>query len=239
MLASGFDPMAFAEPIPDCGRCPIRARHFDGPEELAGHARLAAVVSRRQWRDRQALFVEGHRGQHVFFVRTGAVRLTRLQPDGTEVLIDFVGAGGVVGLESIFAGDNDVTATACGNVSCCTANAADVRSLLPATPGLALALLRMSSEDVGGLRSRFADVTSAPAEQRVARFLLGTLPTWQAQVPGFTQMDMARALGLTPETLCRVLAQFRRRQWVRGQARNLSVIDKEQLLLLSTGAQND
>ncbi|MEI8255585.1 MAG: Crp/Fnr family transcriptional regulator [Deltaproteobacteria bacterium] len=228
--------MAFADLTPDCGRCPIRARHFDGPEELAGHARLAAVVARRQWRDRQTLFVEGHQGEHVFFVRSGAVRLTRLQPDGAEVLIDFVGAGGVVGLESIFSGENDVTATACGVVACCTASASDVRGLLPTTPGLAVALLRISHADVGGLRTRFADVTSAPAEQRVARFLLGTLPVWQAQVPGFTQMDMARALGLTPETLCRVLAQFRRRQWVHGQAHSLTVLDRERLQQLSAGA---
>lgn len=229
--------MALAEASPECGRCPIRARHFEGPDGLAGHARLASIVSRRRWRDRQPIFVEGHPSDQVFFVRAGAVRLTRLQPDGTEVLIDFVGAGGVVGLESLFAGENDVTASACGTVACCTANARDLRALLPESPELAMALLRISREDVGGMRARFADVTSAPAEQRVARFLLSTLPVWRAQVPGFTQLDIARALGLTPETLCRVLAHFRRCEWVHGQSHKLTVLDAEPLIRLSSGVQ--
>lgn len=222
----------------DCARCPVRALHFDGPEESAGQAKLATVAVRRKFRDRQTLFIEGHPASHVFLVRTGAVRLTRLLPDGSEVLLDFVSAGGAVGLDSLFASEHDATAIASGQVWCCAVPRADMRELLLASPGLSLALLRMTHKGLDDLRSRFADVTS-PAEQRVARFLVGTLQDWKSNVPGFTQMDIARAVGLTPETLCRVLAQFRQRQWIDGRARGLTVTDAVPLRRLARTGGGD
>jgi CRP-like cAMP-binding protein len=123
-------------------------------------------------------------------------------------------------------------------VWCCAVPRAEMRELLLASPGLSLALLRMTHKGLDDLRSRFADVTS-PAEQRVARFLVGTLKDWKSNVPGFTQMDIARAVGLTPETLCRVLAQFRQRQWIDGRARGLTVTDAVPLMRLAHNRDGD
>ncbi len=196
---------------------------------------VAKAVSVRTYRDRQTLCVEGHDAERVFFIRAGAVRLTRVEPDGSEILLGFVGPGGALGIEALFSNETSTTATACGVVDCCTASVADLRSLLPANPGLLLALLRMVHEDLVGLRARVAELSSWNAEQRVARFLVETLPIWQSMVPAFTQADVARSLALTPETLCRVLGEFRQLNWVRGQGRSLAVLEREELEQISVG----
>lgn len=84
----------------DCSRCPVRARHVDGPESEANFAKLAAVLRPCRFRKGQTLLVEGHLSERVIFVRSGTIRLTRVMPSGEDMLLDFVGPGGVVGLES-------------------------------------------------------------------------------------------------------------------------------------------
>lgn len=214
---------------PDCVACPVRSRHVDGPVDDDSLVRLSSVLARRSYREGQTLHVQGHAADRVFFIRAGAVRLSRQQGDGGEMLLDFVGPGGVIGVGALFGAEHVDTATACGEVSCCTAPAATLRGLLPDQPGVAVALVRMLRDDVDRLRERVAELASFPAEQRVALFLLETLPAWRASVARFTQTEIARSLALAPETLSRILADFRQRRWIDGQGPKLRVIETEPL----------
>lgn len=217
----------------DCKRCPVRTRHLEGHANDDDLARLASVLSGRSYRASQTLALEGHPAEQVFFLRAGAVRLTQVQPDGSELLVDFVTAGGIVGAEALFGSEHAVTATACGPLVCCTARADTLRAALPTQPAVVLALLREASEELARARSRATEFATWPAEQRVARFLVETLPTWRAHVREFTQADMARSLALTPETLCRVLGDFRRRGWVNGRGSALGILEEAPLARLA------
>lgn len=218
---------------PDCVGCPVRSRHVDGPLDEENLVRLASVLARRNYREGQTLHVQGHPADRLFFIRSGAVRLSRQQSDGGEMLLDFVGPGGVIGLGALFGAEHVDTATACGEVSCCTAPAATLRAMLPEQPGVAVALLKMLRDDVDRLRERVAELASWPAEQRVARFLLETLPAWRANVTRFTQTEIARSLALAPETLSRILTDFRQRRWIEGQGPRLAVLEAEPLSRLA------
>lgn len=213
----------------DCVSCPVRTRHVEGPVSDETFASLARALARRSYRDRQTLFVQGHPATQLFFIRSGALRLSRVQPDGREMLLDIVGPGGAVGVEALFGGEHAATATASGDLQCCTAPGEVLRSLVATQPQVTLALLRMVREELEAMRTRLAEIAGAPAEQRVARFLLETLPAWQEQAPSLTQVEIACALGLAPETLCRVLSDFRRRRWLAGQGLTLRVIAEQQL----------
>lgn len=220
-----------------CLRCPVRTRHVEGPATDEDLARLSSVVTHRRYRGGQTLYIEGHRAEHVFFVRVGAVRLTRLEHDGAEMLLDFVIPGGVLGAEALFGAEHSATATAAGILVCCTVPATVLRDLLRSQPGVALGLLRLVHEDLDRLRSRVAELAAWSAERRVARFLLKTLPEWRVHVREFTQADVARSLALAPETFCRVLADFRQRDWIAGHGRTLTVLQEEPLssLVMATG----
>ncbi len=217
----------------NCTNCPVRARHFEGPENASSWVTVSAAMTRRTYRAGQTLCVQGNGAERVFFVRSGSVRLTRVLADGSEILLDFLGSGGVIGANALFGGDHATTATACGTVQCCTATATSLRLLLPEQPGLALALLRLLGEDADRLRGQVAEFASRRAEERVARFMVQTLPQWLASAHGFTQGDVARSLALTPETLCRVLADFRKKMWISGQGRRLQVLQAQPLLKLA------
>ncbi|MEI8257349.1 MAG: Crp/Fnr family transcriptional regulator, partial [Deltaproteobacteria bacterium] len=202
-------------PVPLLGT----ARHY------LALARLAAIGVPRTFHDGQSLFVEGDAASQVFILRTGAARLTRMLPCGTEFLLDVVPPGGVVGLESLHVRERNATASACGELSCSAVTADAARELLLARPELSLALLRIAHSGIDELRSRYVDITASQAQHRVARFLLNTLPVWRSNMPRFTQLDIAQALGLTPETVSRVLSRFRQKRWILGRSRTLKVAD--------------
>ncbi len=217
----------------DCRDCPVRTRHFEGPVDSEALARLSSVMVRRRYRDGQTLYVEGHAAEQVFFVRAGAVRLTQHRPDGQEVLVDLVPPGDALGTEALFGAEQATTATACGTLACCSAPAERLRALLLGQPSVAVATLRVVQASLDRLRMRLADLTTGPADQRVARFLVRTLPEWRRLLPRFTQADIARSLALSPETLCRILAGFRQRRWVRGSGTALAVDQPAKLVALA------
>lgn len=225
------------EPRHDCRTCPVRTRHFDGLGDDDAVGQFSGLVQRLVYRDGQTLCVEGHEADRVFFLRAGSVRMSRVHPDGAEMLLDVVGAGGAVGLSALFGDRHTVTATAVGSVQCCAANAATLRGLLPSQPGIVRTLLRMLGETADRMCDRVAELAGLSADQRVAGFLLKVLPLWQVQGHKFTQADMARALSLTPETLCRILGEFRQRDWIGGQGRTLRVFQPTALAGVASGAQ--
>ncbi len=202
-----------------------RAPHADAPGGGASLAKLAAIGVPRTFRDGQTLFVERHPTTQVFLVQSGAARLTRALPGGAEFLLEVVAPGGIVGLDALHVREHHATASACGELSCSAVTVDALREVLLATPELSFALLRMVHSGLDELRSRYVDVAASHAQHRVARFLVSTLPVWRSNMPRFTQLDIAQAVGLTPETVSRVLSNFRQKRWILGRSRTLTVVN--------------
>jgi len=107
---------------------------------------------------------------------------------------------------------------------------------------------RLSAELAARIRDNFRhrQIVVAAAQVRMAHWLMqcmralpGENATQSVRLPDIARVDIASYLHLRPETISRVLSDFRKNDWVRGPLHRLEVRDAEALTRLACGMRAD
>jgi len=173
---------------------------------------LAPHLHRRQLAAGQALFSQGDRADAFFIVRSGAMKLFRVSPQGTEKIMRLV-RGGQSFAESVLFSDPPRYPV--------HAQAAEDSDLLAIEREAYLRLLRESFDTCRAVMAQMTQRIYAHwneiealslhgAMPRVAHYLLEQLasqggPTLRLPLP---KVQIAAQLGLAPETLSRALRKL-------------------------------
>lgn len=162
----------------------------------------------------EALFHEGDPNPFVFNVIDGAVKLYRLLPDGRRQITGFLFQGDFLGL----GGRNraNFTAEALTPLTACRFRRGDFDQLLDALPALEHRLVAMAGDELMAAQEQIVLLGRKTARERLASFLI-KLSARQRDLGGaegrvhlpMTRLDIADYLGLTIETVSRVLTQFK------------------------------
>lgn len=200
---------------------------------LRGLERFASLGIEANLHKRQTVFFQGDPAERCFEVIHGVMRLYRLLPDGRRQIVDFPFPGEVFGL-SLGAG---LTYAYCADaVTDATvrvySNATLERHALT-SPVLAHHLLALSHRDVEAARMHIVTLGRMTAAERVASFLLdlsrravdASLDQRVLWLP-MNQADIADYLGLTTETVNRVISQFRERGIVSTPSRGIVRLER-------------
>ncbi|MFZ5609631.1 MAG: Crp/Fnr family transcriptional regulator [Pseudomonadota bacterium] len=169
------------------------------------------------------LFHEGDRAQHVYVVTQGMVKLTKLMMDGRGLILGFFQDGDVIGLAS-----GAVYAYSAAAVTDVVVRAYTRRGLLASPgprPGIAGLVLERACDELEIAYEHLLLLGLKDPRERVASFLVamarrrhGAAACEERQEVSvhlpMTRRDIAEHLGLTPETICRVFALFRRRHLI-------------------------
>ena len=172
---------------------------------------LDGICAQRSLQKRECLFREGSPGQAVFLLRTGAIQLHKVTPDGNEVVIKIVQPGETFAEVVLFEQERyPVTAVALASSELIVFPRADLLRLLD-TPAFRNDFIRMLMRKQRYLAERIVQITSHDVEQRLMGFLneqYGTAPVVTLNV---SKKDVAGAIGTTPETLSRLIRRLARR----------------------------
>ncbi|WP_409020405.1 Crp/Fnr family transcriptional regulator [Brevundimonas vesicularis] len=198
-------------PCATCGARPLGVcADLDG-SELKSMACASINISATPG---EALFHEGDPNPFVFNVVEGAVKLYRLLPDGRRQITGFLFKGDFLGLGGrAVAG---FTAEALTPLQTCRFRRGDFDQLLGAMPALEHRLVAMAGDELMAAQEQIVLLGRKTARERIASFLT-RLSARQVQLgaePGrvhlpMTRLDIADYLGLTIETVSRVLTQFK------------------------------
>ena len=157
------------------------------------------------------VFAERARGDHVFTVRKGLVKLVRYQVDGAQRIVRLIGPGDIAGLETTAGSAYDSTAVAITEVQACRIPVSVIQRLESESPRLHQQLLRKWHEALKSADDFIADLASGNARQRLARLLLRLAGAdTEATVLLPSREDVGAVLGITTETASRTVAAFRR-----------------------------
>lgn len=198
--------------------------------EAHGLAALFKAQPSETFAPGQALFWEGDACTHVFHVLEGCLRLYRILPDGRRPIMGFLFAGEVFGIS--FPGLYLYTAEAVTPVRLRRLS----RKRLEEIEAISSDLLHqqiMSSmyDEMNATQHLIVVLGQLSAEERVANFLV-----WAAHQMGvdrrkpvavdlpMNRLDIADYLGLTIETVCRVLSKFKRDGLVAVEGRHRVVL---------------
>lgn len=197
------------------------------------------AVCERMWllpaRKRQILYLEDSGATHLFAVRSGKVKLLKVDRGGRIQVASILEAGDLFGFEAIFAETYGTGAETLTDCELCLASADDLNHLMEEVPGFAADMAHYLHIQLSRARERQLIVGSLGARAKVAGYLLHCLPDEKrscrrSTVPhDLTLQDLGGILGISPETVCRILAELKNRGILETLPSGLLIKDLETL----------
>lgn len=201
--------------VRDCDQCRVRTLSLCAalePVELADLDRLARTTS---FVARETLFEQDEPSDVVYNLTSGAVRLYKLLPDGRRQIVGFALPGDFLGLS--MSEKNAFTADALTPVTACQFSRAQFSDFLDQKPHLLRRLHSMASHELSLAQDQMVILGRRTAEEKVVSFLVGLRQRWSringsmVHVPlPMTRQDIGDFLGLTVETVSRMLTRLAR-----------------------------
>lgn len=192
-----------------------RSHATDAPVARSGQldalVALEQIGARRGFSRDEEIYAEGDRSDGWYKVVSGTVRICKLMADGRRHIAEFFFAGDCFGLDAV--GDRVFSAEAVGDVILMRFPRAATERLIDERPELARHLCDMTLRNLAHARTQMLLLGRMTAPERVASFLLELAERRDVRrvldVP-MSRNDIADYLGLTIETVCRVLSAFKR-----------------------------
>jgi CRP/FNR family transcriptional regulator, nitrogen fixation regulation protein len=198
---------------------------------LAALVAFEAIGSRRNYDRNEELFAEGDPADCWFRVVSGTVRLSKLLADGRRHIAEFYFAGDCFGLDTL--SERLFAAEAVSEVTVMRFPRRGTERLIDDSAALARSLRDMTLRDLAKAQMRMLLLARMSAPERVATFLLDIFDRRDARrsldLP-MSRSDMADYLGLTIETICRVLSSFKRDRFITiPTPHRIELLDREAL----------
>ena len=179
--------------------------------QLSALVALERIGSRRSFARDGEIYAEGDPSDEWYKVISGTVRISKLLADGRRHIAEFCFGGDCFGFEN--ASERVFSAEAVGEVIVMRYPRRATERLIDENPLLARRLCDMTLRDLAHAQTRMLLLGRMTAPERVASFLLEMSErrdTRRVVELPMSRNDIADYLGLTVETVCRVLSAFKR-----------------------------
>ncbi|MCI4410221.1 MAG: fumarate/nitrate reduction transcriptional regulator Fnr [Thiotrichales bacterium] len=199
-----------------CTDCGLKKLCFPLGLDKGDILRLDALVKRKPALQKgEALFHVGQPFQAVYAVRAGGFKVSTVPASGEDKIIGFYLPGDILGVDALSTGTHVSTAVAIDTTTVCEIPFSALERLSLQIPSLNHQLLALMSKELTDERMHAELLSRKGAEERLALFIL-----WLSERQsrrgfnaldfrlGLLHRDVALYLGLTPETVSRVLARF-------------------------------
>jgi CRP/FNR family transcriptional regulator len=183
-----------------------------------------------------------HRGEHLFragdpfdslyAIRSGCFKIYALTQSGRTQVTAFPMAGDLAGLDSIQSGTHAQNLVALEVGEVCVVSYARLQELIGLFPRLQHQTNRIMSREIVRERELMTLLGTLDGEAKVAEFLLSLASRLAARGYSSTEfnMRMSRAeigsyLGLTLETVSRIVSKLQRLEVIRTKGREVEIVD--------------
>jgi len=176
---------------------------------LAGYGMTITLPRERE------LHAQGDRAAFCYRIVSGCVRTVKLMEDGRRQVGGFLFAGDCLGFDAL--DTHDFAAQAVTDVVLRRYRRREVEALMDRHSALARSLREITARDLRDAYERILLLGRKTASERIATFLLEMAARQASGCPGgakvalpMSRTDIADHLGLTVETVCRMMTHLRR-----------------------------
>lgn len=177
--------------------------------------------------------------RQIFVVKTGKVRLFHRGPDGREITAGVVGRGSLIGLSALFsqASDGFLRAEALTEVLVCIGDGWAFLHSISRWPQVMLNLALQLGAQLVQTEQQLDRVVARSARKRLAAVLSRLAEEAMQDLPGGVRLisgrlshaALAQQIGVTRETVTRLLAGLEADGYIRRQGRQIVVAQPESL----------
>jgi len=208
----------------DCRHCDIRGTMLFSALSEGELSGILQPIDNMKLPAKAVLYREGDAGDGVFTLRRGLLRLVHYAPNGTRRIVRLLKTGSVAGMEILVNSHYHHTAEAVSDTDLCRIPAGVITQLERHNPALHQALMVNWQNSVDEADSVITELSTGSAQARAARFLLQVACDDKlAECHHLSREDIASLLGLTVETVSRMLAEFKRSGWLKENAHRFQV----------------
>ena len=213
-----------------------KAPLFSALDDEAAKALMESMTASRLERG-DILFREGDRGDRLYVIGEGKIKLGLTSNDGRENLLAILGPGEMFGELSLFdPGARTATATAVAETQLIALGHEDLDSFLSGRPAVATTMLAALARRLRRTNETLSDLVFTDVPGRVAKALLDLSNRFGRSSENgirvahdLTQEELAQLVGASRETVNKALADFATRGWIKLEARAVVLIDVERI----------
>lgn len=201
---------------------------------------LNAVQSRRRLARGERLYRAGSPHTALYAVRAGFLKACAPGPDGGRFVVRFLLPGDAAGLDAFGAGVHPTEAIALEDCQVCEIPRQRAEILAEGIPAIGAQLRKLIGAELARSQEHASLLTRHAAAERVARFLLDLSRRWDER--GYSRsafrlpmrrQEIGEHLGLTMETVSRILSDFQARGWIRLARGGVELVEDAGLLRAS------
>ncbi|GAA0543518.1 MULTISPECIES: fumarate/nitrate reduction transcriptional regulator Fnr [Rheinheimera] len=199
--------------------------------------RLDDIIQRKKpLHKADMLFEAGQTQRCLYAIRTGSFKTFTLTEQGEQQITGFHLPGDIVGFDALSNQQHPSYAEALETAMVCEIPLPNLETLLDQLPRLRQQMMRLMSEDIQADQQMMLLLNRKTAEQKLATFLSQLAQRYASR--GFsgsefrltmTRSDIGNYLGLTVETISRLLSKLDKEQLIQVNGKLISINDKTAL----------
>jgi CRP/FNR family transcriptional regulator len=232
-------------PLPEghpCLGCDARKLAVCGVLEGGDLALFRASGCTRRLEEGEPLFHEGDEARQVYTLTRGTLKLYKLLPDGRRQVTGFMFPGDFLGIS--VDDTHAFSAEALDDTELCQFRRTRFDEFLDAHPEMERELYRLAAHELAAAQQQMVLLGRKTAAERLASFFLLLAERAESEFGTccrFVSLPMSRSdiadyLGLTKETVSRVLATLKQERLIRLEALDvIEILDRKRLTELAEG----
>ncbi|MFC3108756.1 fumarate/nitrate reduction transcriptional regulator Fnr [Undibacterium arcticum] len=229
-----------------CANCSLHQLCLPMGLDDADINRLDQIIGRRRrvLRD-ESLYRMDDPFRNLYAIRFGHFKTYQINPSGEQQITGFQMAGELLGMDAISADRHHCDAVALEDSEVCEIPFPRLEELFSHIPTLLHHFHRIMSQEITREQNVMLLLGNMRAEQRFAVFLVNLSSRYAARgySPTSFQLRMSREdignyLGLTIESISRLLSRFKKQGWLKVDKREVQLLDPVMLKALAAGTES-
>ena len=157
----------------------------------------------------EVLFLEGKKGEELFFIIKGAIKLFKTNKDGREITINIAQSGELFAEIVLFLENRyPVSAIAIENSLLLSINAFKMFEKIKENPHFAMKLLGMFARRLSFLTEKIKEISTEDAKDRLYNYLKKLSDKNGIVSLKLPKKEISSSIGISPETFSRVLKKL-------------------------------
>lgn len=198
---------------------------------------LEKITSMQETPKNQPIYFAKETSNSIFFLKRGRVKLSRISPDGKEMIMAIVNPGEIFGeLAILDMNDRSDFATSIESSLICAISKNDFKDFLEKNPDLNLKISRLIGFKLRKFSERIEQLVFKDAEQRVVAFIVNLAEDYGKKIgdqyfvkPFLKHQDIAKLTACSRQTVNSILTDLREKALINFDRKKLVISDIDAL----------
>lgn len=172
--------------------------------------RLASLLRTRSFSPGKTIFIEGDKGEGLYFIRSGRIKICVNDRQGNELIFTYLSSGDLLGEIAILDGlPRSATAVAVTHTNTFYLDRKDFLEFLEASPRVCIVIIASLCKSIRRVSTHLEEVSFLDVSGRVARNLLSMAAKDSLQpICIISQEELAKVVGASRVIVNKILNSF-------------------------------